>query len=127
MPKKTKARKKNTGTEQSRELLRKGPDEEYAVAEKMLGNGRLEAKCQDGKKRLCIIRGNMRNRQWISAGNLILISNRDYQDDKADVIHKYSDDECRQLKKLGELTMELNEKQEDNPDDTGYEIDFESI
>ena len=28
---------------------------------------------------------------------------RDYQDDKADIIHKYTSDEARQLKTIGEL------------------------
>ncbi len=127
MPKKDKSRKKKTGGEQSREIVDKGEDQEYAIVEKMLGNGRLEAKCQDGKKRLCIIRGNMRNRQWISVGNLVLISTRDYQDGKADVIHKYNDDECRQLKKSGKMTMEIQEKTEDSQPDQPSMIDFESI
>ena len=33
----------------------------------MLGNGRLEAMCFDGTKRLCHIRGKLRKRQWINA------------------------------------------------------------
>ena len=32
----------------------------------MLGNGRLEAMCFDGTKRLCHIRGKLRKRQWIN-------------------------------------------------------------
>ena len=35
--------------------------------QKMLGNGRLEAMCFDGTKRLCHIRGKLRKRQWINA------------------------------------------------------------
>jgi len=33
----------------------------------MLGNGRLEAQCFDGKKRLAHIRGKMRKRVWVNA------------------------------------------------------------
>jgi len=41
---------------------------EYAQVIKMLGNGRLEALCFDGVKRLCHIRGKLRKKviltQW---------------------------------------------------------------
>ncbi len=32
----------------------------------MLGNGRLEAQCIDGTKRLCHIRGKMRKKVWVN-------------------------------------------------------------
>ena len=48
----------------------------------MLGNGRLEAYCFDGKQRQCHIRGKMRKKVWVGAGDIILVSLRDYQDDK---------------------------------------------
>lgn len=35
---------------------------EYAQVTKMLGNGRLEAQCFDGEKRLAHIRGKMRKK-----------------------------------------------------------------
>lgn len=35
---------------------------EYAQVTKMLGNGRLEATCFDGVKRLCHIRGKLRKK-----------------------------------------------------------------
>jgi translation initiation factor 1A len=35
---------------------------EYAQVIKMLGNGRLEAMCFDGVKRLCHIRGKLRKK-----------------------------------------------------------------
>lgn len=61
---------------------------EYAQVLKMLGNGRVEAQCVDGSKRLCHIRGKMRKKVWINAGDVVLVSLRLYQDEKADVIHK---------------------------------------
>lgn len=59
----------------------------------MLGNGRLEALCFDGSKRLAHIRGKLRKKVWINQGDIILLSLRDYQDEKGDVILKYSADE----------------------------------
>lgn len=40
---------------------------------------------------------------WINASDIILIGLRDYQDNKADVILKYTPDEARNLKAYGEL------------------------
>ena len=56
----------------------------------MLGNGRLEALCFDGTKRLAHIRGKLRKKVWINQGDIILLSLREFQDDKADVIQKYT-------------------------------------
>src|SRR5438046_7488834 len=69
----------------------------------MLGNGRLEALCFDGEKRLAHIRGKLRKKVWINQGDIILLSLRDYQDEKGDVILKYTADEARNLKAYGEL------------------------
>ena len=75
----------------------------YAQVVKMLGNGRLEAMCFDGVKRLCHIRGKLRKKVWINTADIILIGLRDFQDEKADVILKYTADEARQLKSRGEI------------------------
>ena len=40
----------------------------------MLGNGRLEAMCFDGVKRLCHIRGKLRKKVWINQSDIILVS-----------------------------------------------------
>ncbi len=69
----------------------------------MLGNGRLEAMCFDNQKRLCHIRGKLRKKVWINTTDIILIGLRDFQDEKADVILKYTADEARQLKSRGEI------------------------
>ena len=83
----------------------------------MLGNGRIEAQCFDGEKRLAHIRGKMRKKVcaqvlksveevvliygyvgsqvWINQGDIVLLSLRDFQDGKADVIVKYTADEAR--------------------------------
>lgn len=84
---------------------------EYAQVLKMLGNGRLEALCFDGEKRLAHIRGKLRKKVWINQGDIILLSLRDYQDEKGDVILKYSADEARSLKAYGELpeSAKINE------------------
>ena len=88
---------------EKRELEFKDEDQEYGQVAKMLGNGRLEATCFDGTTRLCHIRGKFRKRVWINAGDIILLGLREYQDGKADVIHKYTPEEARTLKAYGEI------------------------
>jgi translation initiation factor 1A len=83
---------------------------EYAQVTKMLGNSRVETLCiADGRSRQCKIRGSLR--VWIQAGDIVLISLRDFQDTKADVIWKYTADEARKLKRSGALPdgTKLNE------------------
>ena len=67
---------------------------------------RLIALCFDGEKRLAHIRGKLRKKVWINNGDIILLSLRDYQDEKGDVLLKYSADEARSLKAYGELPAE---------------------
>lgn len=100
---KNRRRGKNENEDEKRELVFKEDGQEYAQVLKMLGNGRLEAYCFDGQKRLCHIRGKLRKKVWINQGDIILVGLRDYQDTKADVILKYNPDEARNLKTYGEL------------------------
>lgn len=100
---KNRRRGKNENESEKRELVFKEDGQEYAQVTKMLGNGRLEALCFDGAKRLCHIRGKLRKKVWINAGDIILLGLRDYQDGKADVILRYNPDEARSLKAYGEL------------------------
>ncbi|KAL9691293.1 hypothetical protein QQ045_011713 [Rhodiola kirilowii] len=95
---KNRKRGKNEADDEKRELIFKEDGQEYAQVLRMLGNGRCEATCIDGTKRLCHIRGKMHKKVWIAAGDIILVGLRDYQDDKADVILKYMPDEARLLK-----------------------------
>jgi translation initiation factor 1A len=113
----------------------------------MLGNGRIEAKCQDGETRLAQIRGQMRKKVslvqcrvrspsrailvliephltfqvWIVQGDIILISLREFQDDRADVIHKYTADEARNLKTYGELKSDFQINEAAQGGDEGSE------
>ena len=92
-------------------LFFKPTGQEYAQVVKMLGNGRCECFCFDGVTRLGHIRGKMRKKVWITAGDIVLVAKRDFQDEKVDIVHKYTADEARNLKQYGELpeTARINE------------------
>jgi translation initiation factor 1A len=52
----------------------------------MLGNGRLMAYAYDDAKQiLCHIRGKLKKKIWINQGDTVLLSMREFEDDKADV------------------------------------------
>ena len=75
----------------------------------------------------------------MGTGDIILVSLREYQDDKGDVILKYSSDEARQLKSVGELpeSTVINEVSaqgdeggfefEGTDDESGDEVDVDAI
>ncbi|MBN3321697.1 IF1AX factor, partial [Atractosteus spatula] len=125
---KNRRRGKNENESEKRELVFKEDGQEYAQVIKMLGNGRLEAMCFDGIKRLCHIRGKLRKKVWINTSDIILVGLRDYQDNKADVILKYNADEARSLKAYGELPehAKINETDTFGPGDDD-EIQFDDI
>lgn len=101
---KRKGARRAVAAEKSREILYRDEDgQSYAIVTAMLGNGRLKARCEDTIERLCKIRGSMRRSEWISIGDLVLVSLRSYQDSKGDVLHRYPHEDVRRLRKMGEL------------------------
>jgi len=122
---KNRRRGKNENDNEKRELVFKEDGQEYAQVVKMLGNGRLEALCFDGEKRLAHIRGKLRKKVWINQGDIILLSLRDYQDEKGDVIMKYTADEARSLKAYGELPEHAKINETDTYGAEGFEDNVE--
>lgn len=111
MPKKVKARKntKNRENKTVGGLLFKTDQQEYAKVTRMLGDRRVECECYDGIKRLCKIRGAIRKKTRIKVDDIVLLSLRDFQDDKADIIHAYTPDDVRKLQKEGQLPVEQSD------------------
>lgn len=87
-------------------------DQKYALVTKLLGNGRVNVTFIREKvgqiETLAIIRGTLRKKkQWVKVGNYILISERDYEKEKVDVIHVYNEGEMNELKKKGLINESL--------------------
>jgi translation initiation factor 1A len=74
----------------SRELVFREDDQDYAIISTVLGGGRMKVTCINagGKQieRIGTIRGNMRKKVWINKDDFVLVSLRDYQDDRCDII-----------------------------------------
>jgi translation initiation factor 1A len=76
------------------------------VASRVLGAERFLVKCQDGKERLCRIRGKMKRRAWVREGDIVLVSPWDFQSDKrGDIFWRYRKNQTEWLRGHGYLTM----------------------
>ena len=102
--------------DKSRTLEYKDIGQSYAKVVKMLGNNRCMLQPNDENiEVLGIICGRMRNKHVhrVSVDDIVLITFRDYQEDKVDIVHKYSNDEVMTLYEQGEISCKLaNEEDE---------------
>jgi len=121
--------KNHNGGSFRREIIFKEYGQEYALITKMLGNGHCECKCYDDVVRLGNIRGKLRKRVWLSVGDVVLCGLREYQDEKVDIIHKYTADEVVNLKTMGEIPFDEadQEKEETIVIEEEETIDIEMI
>ena len=88
------------------QLVVPSANEILGVAIKLLGFDRVLVKCQDGKERLCRIRGKMKRRVWIREGDVVLVSPWDFQTDKrGDLIWRYTRAQAEMLRKKGYITI----------------------
>tara|TARA_Y100000389_G_C17363364_1_gene464930 strand:- start:444 stop:959 length:516 start_codon:yes stop_codon:yes gene_type:complete len=85
----------------------KEEDQDYMRVSSILGNCRLELEDQYGTKFLGIIRGKMRKRVYIKNRDLVLVSKRDFQDNKVDIIHKYGYSEISYLIRKQEIPTDF--------------------
>jgi translation initiation factor 1A len=76
------------------------------MAIKMLGADRIMVKCQDGKERLCRIRGKLKKRVWIREGDIVLVSPWDFQQEtRGDIFWRYRKNQSDWLRSHNYLTM----------------------
>lgn len=120
---KNRRRGKNDEREK-RELTYRDTNQEYAQVLKIVGNCRLEAYCfGSGRTRLCHIRGKMRKKVWVNSGDIVLVSLREFQDGKGDVILKYTPDESKALRHFGELPANTRINEHIDGEDEG-DVEF---
>jgi translation initiation factor 1A len=87
-------------------MLLPSKNDVLGIATKMLGFDRIMVKCQDGKERLCRVRGKLKRRVWIRNGDIVLVSPWDFQSDtRGDIFWRYRKNQTEQLRLKGYLTM----------------------
>ena len=125
-----KGKKIKDNNEVERELVFKDIEEyqEYAQVTKLLGNCRCTVSCIDGAEKLAHIRGNMTKKQWIKSGDIVLVSIREFEQNKCDIIYLYNLKEARKLKIMVELpsNIKINENvdltEKEDEEDIGVDI-----
>ena len=95
------------GDDDLKNIIFREVDQEYAQVTALLGNCRLRLNCIDGKTRIGKIRGAIRKKSWISMNDVVLVSLRDFEDDKCDVLLRYNPHEVHYLQKLGEIPQSI--------------------
>jgi initiation factor 1A len=78
----------------------------YGRVLRNLGHMNMLVYCNDGKQRVCHIRGAMRRRVWVNIGDIVLASSREYEigmntqsgEEKGDIVHKYDASDHNRLK-----------------------------
>jgi translation initiation factor 1A len=87
-------------------MLLPSANDVLGMAIKMLGGERIMVKCQDGKERLCRIRGKLKRRVWVREGDIVLVSPWDFQSDtRGDIFWRYRKNQNDWLRSKGYLKM----------------------
>ena len=74
-----------------------------------VGAGRMLISCMDGKTRNCRVPGRLRRELWLREGDVVIIEPWEFDNDKGDVLFKYSKAAIEKLKKDGLLKTQENE------------------
>jgi len=69
----------------------------------MLGGSRVTVRCMDSTTRMCRIRGKMKKRTWVREGDIVIVVPWDFQDEKGDVVWRYTGPQADWLQKKGFL------------------------
>ncbi|MFX1296935.1 MAG: translation initiation factor eIF-1A [Promethearchaeota archaeon] len=80
--------------------------EVLGIAIQMLGGSRVRVQCMDGKMRLCRIRGKIVKRLWVREDDVVLVSPWPFQDDRGDIVHRYTRAQANWLDRNGYLDMD---------------------
>ena len=92
-----------------RELIFREDDQAYARLVKALGDARYECEILNIQEtRIGHIKGTFRKRIWMNIGDIVLVSLRDFDKSKCDIIYKYTPDEALSLQNYGEILEKIN-------------------
>ena len=83
-------------------------NELFAIADQLLGGSRIHVVCEDKKSRMARIPGKMKRKARVRAGDLLIIKPWDIQDEKADIVFRYSRTQAGSLSRRKLLPEEIN-------------------
>ena len=80
-------------------LPKKWNNEQFALAELMLGANHIRVQCIDGISRMGRIKGKMKKRTWIREGDTLIVAPWSFQDSKCDIVYRYLKPQTEWLRK----------------------------
>jgi translation initiation factor 1A len=90
-------------------LPRRDKGQIYAIANQLLGAGRIRVVCEDNVSRMGRITGRLKKKMWIREGDLLVVSPWEFQSGKADIMFRYTRTQAAYLsrRKLLPQTMDV--------------------
>ncbi len=73
------------------------------------GASRMLVSCMDGKTRNCRVPGRKRRGLWLREGDAIIVEPWEFDDEKGDVLFKYTLNQVTKLKQMGKLIADEDE------------------
>ena len=77
--------------------------EVIGIIEQRVGGARMIVKCLDGKSRNCRVPGRMKRKLWLREGDVVIVEPWEFDDEKGDVIFKYTPTAVQWLRNKGYL------------------------
>lgn len=120
----------------ARELIYRDNEQSYGRIVGTLGDSRFQCECFElGLNLIAHVRGSFKRKIWMGIGDIVLISFRDFDKTKCDIIHKYTFEEAIMLKTLEEIPSRINlyatkldiDGENDNFVTNDLNVDFEEI
>jgi initiation factor 1A len=105
--------KKAKGTPDDPTFVEAEEDQLYGRIVRNLGNSNMLVYCNDNKRRICHIRGGIRKKIWLSVGDIILVSVREFvktdkdEFERGDILTKYDPGLFGRLKKTPGFNLRL--------------------
>ncbi|MBU3967393.1 MAG: translation initiation factor eIF-1A [Euryarchaeota archaeon] len=84
-------------------IPQKSANEVLATVESLLGANKIRVRCMDGVVRLARIPGKIKKRIWMMEGDIVIVVPWSFQNEKADIVWKYSGPQVNWLQRKGLL------------------------
>ncbi len=81
-------------------------NELIGVIEQRLGGNKSSVSCFDGKSRICRVPGRLRRRLWLRVEDIVIIEPWELDNNKGDILFKYTPSQIFLLKKKGYIKKE---------------------
>ena len=100
-------KRKVISEEELKELVLPGPGEMLGRVMKLLGSDHVLVRCADNKTRVGRIRGKLKRRIWVRENDIVLIAPWEFQDNRCDILWRYTIAQADWLKQNSYLSEDI--------------------